>query len=265
MLLLGFSMKDYYKTLGVERTASADEIKQAYRKLAAQHHPDRGGNTAAFQTIQEAYDTLGDAARRRQYDQPQPQVHEFNFGPGGHFNFDEIFTMFGARFNQGARRSQVRMNLWITLHDVATGGRRQVAVNTGSAASTIEIQIPPGIEDGDSVQYPNLAPGGGDLVITFRIQPDDNWQRQGTTLLRDELISIWTLIQGGSIEVTAITGERLQVTIPANTQPNAMLRVRGKGLPARTGPVGDMIVRVQARIPRDISPELLEMIAREPR
>jgi curved DNA-binding protein len=259
-------MTDYYKILGVDRSASADEIKQAYRRLAAQHHPDRGGDTAKFQTIQEAYDTLGDAARRSSYDRPQPQMHEFHFGDGhGHFNFDEIFNMFGARFNHGARRNQVRMNLWITLHDVATGGRRQVAVNTGQASSTIEIQIPPGIDDGDSVQYPNIAPGGGDLIITFRVQPDDNWQREGTTLLRDELISIWTLITGGEIEVTTITGDRLKVTIPANTQPNSMLRVRGRGLPARTGPMGDMIVRVQARIPREISPELLAAIHKEPR
>lgn len=258
-------MKDYYKILGVDRSASAEDIKQAYRRLAARHHPDRGGNTAEFQTIQEAYDTLGDDQRRQQYDRPQPQVHEFNFGPGGHFNFDEIFTMFGARFNQGARRSQVRMNLWITLHDVATGGRRQVAVNTGQASSTIEIQIPPGIDDGDSVQYPNIAPGGGDLIITFRVQPDDNWQRQGTTLLRDELVSVWTLISGGEIDVPTITGERLRMTIPPMTQPNAMLRARGKGLPARTGPQGDMIVRVQARIPATISPELLAAIQQEPR
>lgn len=259
-------MTDYYKILGVDRTASADEIKQAYRKLAARHHPDRGGNTAEFQTIQEAYDTLGDANRRQMYDRPQANFHEFNFNTNnGSFNFDEIFNMFGTRFGHAQRRNQIRLNLWISLFDVATGGTRQVAINAGHAASTVEIQIPAGIDDGDTVQYPNLAPGGGDLIITFRIHPDDNWQRQGSTLMRDELISIWTLILGGDIEVTTITGEKLMVSVPPGAQPNSLLRVRGKGLPARTGPRGDMLVRVQARIPANISAELMAAIRNEPR
>ena len=84
---------NYYQTLGVSKTASADEIKRAYRKLASQHHPDRGGDTARFQEIQSAYDTLSDPEKRQQYDNPQPQHQhfEFNFGAGG---MDEIFSNF---------------------------------------------------------------------------------------------------------------------------------------------------------------------------
>ena len=88
-------MTNHYQTLGVERTASAEDIKRAYRKLAGQHHPDRGGDTAKFQTIQAAYDVLGDQGKRQQYDNPAPQ-----FSGGAPFDFDNIFNMFGARFQQ---------------------------------------------------------------------------------------------------------------------------------------------------------------------
>ena len=254
---------DHYSTLGVQRTATQDEIKQAYRRLAAKHHPDRGGDTAQFQKIQQAYDTLGNEQQRAAYDQPQSPFQGFQ--GGGHFNFDEIFNMFGARFHAsgGRQHSQVRMSLWITLRDVAVGGSRPVAVSTHQGSGTIEIQIPTGIEDGDSVQYPNLAPGGGDLIVTFRIQPDERWQRNGNTVLREEPISIWTLIQGGSVTITTLADERITVAIPNNTQPGTMLRVRGKGLPNRQGQPGDLIIKAQAQIPKTISPTLLAAIRQE--
>ena len=231
--------------------------------MAAKHHPDRGGDTAQFQKIQQAYDTLGNEQQRAAYDQPQSPFQGFQ--GGGHFNFDEIFNMFGARFHAGGGRShsQVRMSLWITLRDVAVGGSRPVAVSTHQGSSTIEIQIPAGIEDGDSVQYPNLAPGGGDLIVTFRIQPDERWQRNGSTVLREEPISIWTLIQGGSVTITTLADERITVAIPNNTQPGTMLRVRGKGLPNRQGQPGDLIIKAQAQIPKTISPTLLAAIRQE--
>jgi curved DNA-binding protein len=254
---------DHYTTLGVSRTASQDEIKQAYRRLAAKHHPDRGGNTAAFQKIQQAYDTLGNEQQRAAYDQPQSAFQGFQ--GGGHFNFDEIFNMFGARFQTGGTRhhTQIRLSLWITLRDVAVGGSRPVAVNTHQGSGTIEIQIPSGIEDGDSVQYSNLAPGGGDLIVTFRIQPDDRWQRNGNTVLREEPISIWTLILGGAVTVTTLADERITVSIPPGTQPGHMLRVRGKGLPNRQGQPGDLIIKTQAQVPVNISPQLMAAIRQE--
>jgi curved DNA-binding protein len=87
-------MTDYYSTLGVPRTASADEIKRAFRKLASQHHPDKGGDTKKFQEIQAAYDTLGDDRKRAAYNSPQPQMPAGGFHQN--FNFNEIFNMFGA-------------------------------------------------------------------------------------------------------------------------------------------------------------------------
>ena len=148
-------MKDYYNILGVDRSATSDDIKRAYRKLASQHHPDKGGDTARFQEIQEAYATLSDDSKRQQYNNPAAQ---FNFGgTGSQFNFDEIFNIFGADL-RGHRKSAPRMSLWISLADVMTGGPRSLSLQTNNSSTNVEINIPKCINDGDTVRYPGLAP-----------------------------------------------------------------------------------------------------------
>lgn len=252
-------MTDHYATLGVSRTATADEIKRAFRKLASQHHPDKGGDTAKFQAIQAAYDTLGDTAKRAAYDNPAPQFSGF---PGGaqFNNIHDIFNMFGQGFPGQQRRNHVRMSLWVTLRDVATGGRRPVSISTGQGQSTVEIEIPLGLNDGDSIQYSGLAPGGQDLVITFRIQPDAVWQRNALNLATEQTVSIWDLILGGDLVVRSITGESLTVTIPVNTQPGTVLRLRAQGLRDQQGRRGDIHVKLAARIPQPVPSELIAAI-----
>lgn len=257
-------MNDYYKTLGVDRSADQDAIKRAYRKLASLYHPDKeGGSKTKFQEVEEAYRTLGDPSRRQQYDNPSP----FNGGFQGFgrqeqpFDLDSIFSMFGARFHhphQQVRRAQ--MQLWITLQDVAEGGPRTISVGTQQGTHAVEIEIPRGIQDGDSVQYGGVGPGGMDLIITFRIHPNPKWQRQGQSLLLDHPVSIWDLILGTTVEVRDILNCTLELTIPARTQPGTILRLRGRGLQDRTGQAGDLLVRVQAEIPKEITPELLAEI-----
>ena len=256
-------MTDHYATLGVPRTASADEIKRAFRKLASQHHPDKGGDTKKFQEIQAAYDTLGDERKRAAYNNPQPQMPH---GPGGfhqNFDFNEIFNMFGAKFQQPQARGHARMTLWITIKDVANPGARTVSMGTQSGTHNIEITIPQGIQDGDNVQFAGLGPGGQDLVITFRIHPDHTWQRNGNNVTTEHTASIWKLIAGGDITMLDIRGNRIELSIPAQTQPNSLLRARGRGLPDRSGTLGDMLVRIQAEIPRKIPEELLAAIQLE--
>lgn len=255
----------YYDVLGVSRTATSDEIKRAYRRLASQHHPDKGGDTGKFQEIEAAYRTLSDNQKRAEYDNPR---HVFGQQPGGEwqragsqFNFDDIFSMFGARFN--APRGHARMNLWITLQDVAQPGTKMVSVGTAAGTQTIEIEIPAGIGDGDNVQYPGLAPGGQDLVVTFRIRPDNKWQQQDTNLITNLSLSIWQLVAGDEVPVVDIRGTELMLTVPAMTQPGALLRVKGRGLKDRNGKNGDMLVRMIARVPNKISPELLAAIQKE--
>lgn len=258
-------MKDHYATLGIERTATPDQIKRAYRKLASQHHPDKGGDTQRFQQIEEAYRILSDPQQRAHYDQPRPQMNQFHFNMGGGgFDFDTIFNMFGARVHPGQQRTpQARMNLWIQLADAATGGRRTVSVGTAQGQQMVEIDIPPGVEDGESFNYPGLAPGGIDLIVTYKIHPNPRWQRQGLNLFTEAQVNIWTLITGGEISVRDIAGHELTVGIPNRCQPGTVLRCRGRGMASRSGEKGDLMLRVQAQIPPEISPELMAQIQAE--
>ena len=259
-------MTDYYSTLGVPRTAAADEIKRAYRKLASQHHPDKGGNTEQFQKIQEAYATLSDDAKRAKYDNPRPQFGGFQQG-GGPFDFNTIFDMFGTRFQQQHQQPNqarhARMSLWITLADVATAGKKTVSVATHHGTSTIEIEIPPNIQDGDTVQYGRIAPGGLDLLVTFRVQPDPRWRREGANLYTDHRVSIWDLITGAEISIFDVLGNELLMGIPPRTQPGTQLRLKGRGFAQKHAPQGDIFVRMTAYIPDEISESIIEEIVRQ--
>jgi DnaJ-class molecular chaperone len=254
-------MKNHYQTLGVDRNASAEEIKKAYRRLAGQHHPDKGGDTAAFQAIQTAYDVLGNEQKRAEYD--NPQAHFAGQFGGNPFNFDSIFDIFGTRFqhaHQQRHRPTARMTLWVTLADVAQGGTRTVSVGTQQGTQAVEIEIPRGINDGDNVQYGGIAPGGMDLIVQFRIHPTPQWQRQGLTLITDQAVSIWDCILGTDVLIRDILGNQLTLTVPPRTQPGAILRLRGRGLTTGSGDVGDMLVRINTTIPSQIDDDLISLI-----
>ena len=260
-------MQDHYKTLGVDRNASPDAIKKAYRQKASLYHPDKeGGSKVKFQEVEEAYRTLSDPNKRQQYDNPG------SFGPQGfggfgrhntEFDLDAIFNMFGARFQHPHQQQQHRraqMQLWITLEDVARGGPRTISVGTQHGAHAVEIEIPEGIDDGDSVQYGGIGPGGMDLIITFRIHPNPKWQRHGQNLVVEQSVSIWDLILGCELEIKDILNTKLELSVPPGTQPGTILRLRGRGLGGRQQPQGDLLVKIQAEIPTNINPELLEAI-----
>jgi DnaJ-class molecular chaperone len=254
-------VKNYYQILGVEKSATADQIKQAFRRLASQHHPDKGGDTQRFQEVQEAYGVLGDEAKRAEYDNPRPQFS--GFPGGGGFNMHDIFgQMFGQQFGQPQqqRRNHVRMTVWITLLDVAQGGSRTVNVGTSAGSSTVQIEIPQGINDGDNVQYGGVGPNGIDLVVQFRIQPDAKWRRDDLNLYCEHRVPIWDLMLGAETEVANILGHQLVVRVPPSTQPGTTMRLKGHGLRDRHGQIGDLMVRVQGEIPRTIAPEIVAAI-----
>jgi len=256
-------MTDHYATLGVAKNATQDEIKKAFRRLASQHHPDKGGDTAKFQEIQAAYDTLGDETKRQQYDNPAPQFG--GFGQGAQFgNMHDIFSqMFGGQSpfgQQHPRRNHLRMTLWVTLLDVARGGRRPVALGTATGTSTIEIEIPLGIDDGDNVQYSGIAPGGQDLVIQFRVQPDPKFRREGLNLYTDQKVSVWDMLLGADAEIRNVEGHALTIKIPARTQPGITLRLRQQGLRDRNGRQGDLMVKIHPEFPANIAPEIISAI-----
>ena len=256
-------MQNHYQTLGVNKDANADEIKRAYRRLASQHHPDKGGDVKKFQEIEQAYRTLSDPQARAQYDNPGFQSQRFGHPGNQGFDFQSIFDVFGARFHhpQQQRRQQAQMSLWITLVDAAQAGKKTISVGTQQGTMTVEIEIPAGIDDGDTVQYPGIGPGGIDLLITFRIHPNPRWTRQGANLTTDCSVSIWDLILGTDIQVQDILGVALSLNIPPQTQPGTIFRLRGRGMAQQSGSVGDLFVRVQATIPNDISPAILDAIS----
>lgn len=251
-------MPNPYQTLGVDRNATADEIKRAYRRLASQHHPDKGGDKSKFQEIQAAYDALTNPGKKAGFDNP---FQGGGFNPGG-FDFDSIFNIFGAQFQHQhtQRRPQARMTLWVTLKDIAQGGFRTISVGTQHGTHAVEIELPFGINDGDSIQYPAIGPGGMDLIVTYRIHPDPKFQRQGLNLYAEHTVSVWDLILGSNTEVRDILGNLLSLNIPARTQPGTMLRLRGRGLSQKHGNPGDFFIRIQASIPETISQDLLDKI-----
>jgi DnaJ-class molecular chaperone len=152
------------------------------------------------------------------------------------------------------------MTLWILLLDVATGGKRTVSLGTQSGVSAVEIEIPLGINDGDNVQYEGIGPGGSDLVVQFKVTPDRKWQRDGLNLAQEVRIDIWNLILGGELTIDTLTGKTLSTQVPARTQPGTVLRLKGQGLRDRAGQIGDIMVRVQAQIPENIPPEIIDAI-----
>jgi DnaJ-class molecular chaperone len=253
-------MINHYQTLGVNRDASPDQIKRAYRKLASQHHPDKGGDKGRFQEIQSAYDTLGNPQRRAEYDNPRSQSPGFQGGPG--FDFQTIFDVFGARFQHPQQRTQrAQMTLWITLQDVAQAARKTISVGTPQGTQVVEIEIPANVDDGDNVQYSGMGPGGMDLIIIFRIHPNPKWQRQGPNLTVDYDLSIWDLILGGETIIHDILNNPLSLTIPPRTQNKTTFRLKGRGLGQRGNSPGDLFVRVNAVIPAHIPESLIEAIA----
>jgi DnaJ-class molecular chaperone len=262
-------MTDYYQTLGIPRTASEDEIKRAYRKAAMKHHPDRGGDQTKFQALQEAYATLGDPQKRQQYDNPQPHVRvnvngrPFH-GGGSPFDFDSIFEMFGARVDprQQQQRNQ-RISVWIPLETAVTGGPRAISIGTTQGNSTVEIMIPAGINDNDNVRYPGLAPGGHDLVINYRVQPHPVWQRNGSDLYCERGVDFWQLILGTTLNIQDIQGKELALTIPPRCRPGTVMRSRGRGVAREGQATGDLLVRLQAVMPDDISQEIIDVLQKQ--
>lgn len=259
---------DHYSTLGVNKDASQDDIKRAFRKLASQHHPDKGGDTKKFQEVQAAYDILGDPEKRRQYDNPapnwagggQPGGFHFDFGP--QFNTDFFSQMFGQGFGhpQQSRRSHMRLTVWITFRESVLGGAKHLALQSQAGSNTVQIEIPKGISDGDAVQYSGVAPGGIDLVVQFKVHPDYEFKRNGLDLVKDHAVPLWDLLLGGDIEIDTINGSRFSMRVPAGTQPGTQMRVKGQGVKTKDGQTGDLYIKISIEMPKQIAPEIIDAI-----
>lgn len=288
--------KDYYKLLGVSRTASADEIRTAYRKLALKYHPDRNpGDKAAeerFKEINEAYQALSDPQKRARYDQVGSAYSNwqgrgapqggFNWddwrsaqgGAGQPVNFDDLFggaggfsdffqTLFGGGAADFATRPVVNEQIaQISLKEACDGAARTLE----SGGRRVQVNIPAGVKTGSKVRAAGAGPNGQDVYLKIEVRPDPRFERKNDDLYASLSVDVFTALLGGEAEVETLSG-RLRLTIPAGTQPEQLIRLAGRGMPRLRprGEKGDLYVRVKVQIPRTLTAEqkvLLEQARR---
>lgn len=287
---------DYYKVLGVDRNASADDIKKAYRKLARKLHPDLNPNDKdahrKFQELNEANEVLSDPEKRAKYDKygenwqhgeeyekarqqyQQSQQHQWSDAGGGRTfytegNFsDEDFSdffhsMFGSGFSsrRGGSRAKFKggdyqAELQLTLREAMQTHQQTLTVD----GKNIRITIPAGVADGQKIKLKGYGQTGvnggpnGDLYITFRIAEDPVFKRLGDDLYTDASIDLYTAVLGGEVMISTLDG-MVKMTVKPGTQPDAKLRLRGKGCPVyrKDGQWGDLYVTLRVRLPENLS------------
>ena len=262
-------MTNPYNTLGIEKNATDADIKSAYRKLAMENHPDKGGDANIFANISNAYETLKDPQKRSAYDHygtadPHQQGFGFSHTQGQPFDFDTIFNVFGQRMHPNARQrpKEARITMAIDLADAIQGGKRALALQMQAGQNTIEIDVPPGVVDGENIRYPKLGPNGIDLVIHYRLKPHPNWQRHGNDMHTEQSVDIWTLIVGGGIKVVDIIGRSYNLSIPPRTNPGSVMRLAACGVHRIRHNPGDIFVKLKSHIPHDIPDEVIRAIKR---
>ena len=291
--------KDYYKILGVNKSASDEEIKKAYRKLAMKYHPDHTkGDKAAeetFKGISEAYAVLSDKEKRRQYD---------TFGSAGFqqrfsqedifrgFDFSDVLREFGfggAQFSSGKRggnrfsfgsgspfgaRQQARMKgsdlvyeLPLSVREVATGTDKVVNFQHKGRTERLTVKIPKGMVTGKKLRVAGKgepSPYGGapgDLFIQAKVMADPVFQLDGNDVYVNRDVKLSEAILGTTITVPTLEGNELSMKIPPGTRHKTKMRIPGRGLPKMQGSAkGDLFVQIHVTIPKDLTPEQKRLV-----
>lgn len=280
---------DPYEVLGVERSATDEDIRRAFRKLAKELHPDLNpqDKTAAerFKRVSAAYEILGDPPKRQLYDSGQINAqgeprrgfqHTQNGAPSrgptnfaGGFGFGDIFDeMFSARRNaagasRGAgfarRGADVRYTLEVEFLEAITGVKKRVTMPEGGV---LDLSVPEGVSDGQVLRLrgkgsPGLGGGeAGDALVEIKVKAHNRFHRVGDDIHVEVPITIDEAALGGKIEVATVSG-RVQLTLPKGTSSGRMFRLKGKGVKNRqSGQTGDQLVTVKIVMPEKIDDEL---------
>lgn len=257
---------DYYSKLGIDRNASPDEIKKAYRKLASVHHPDKGGDTKTFQEIEEAYRTLSDPDKKNQYDNPQRGNGFSNF-PGGFGMFTDTnnpFDIFEQMFRQGNRTqmSTFRTVVTLSLEDAFYGKEITLKIQTPHQSKVVSIQCPKGIQHGSRIRYDNIIDNAV-VIVEFQIQPDLKFERKENDLVSNVPISILDLVIGSKIVFTTLSKKTLEVNVPPKTQPYMQLKIPNQGMPIMNSSLyGDQILVLKPFMPDTIDERIIEAITK---
>lgn len=279
---------NYYKTLGVDKTASQDEIKKAFRKLAQQHHPDKPtGNEAKFKELNEAYTVLSDPKKRAQYDQFGSGFSGAQGGGAGGFGgFDfsgfaqnysqggvefDLNDLFGSIFNGGFQRvrkgADIVMDITIDFKASILGEARKITVNRVSGdKEEISFNVPPGIDDGETLRIaekgePSKDKGGrpGNLYVRVHVRPHESLRKEGIHLVTNLKLKLSDAILGTTYEVDTLE-EKMTIKIPKGITHGEVLRIKGKGVPVGGRSVGDLLIQVFIDIPQNLSKRAKEAI-----
>ncbi len=292
------SKRDYYEVLGVQKGASDDEIKKAFRKLAIKYHPDKNPGDkeaeAKFKEANEAYSVLSDKTKRARYDQfghagvgGAGGGNPFGGGAGGfnfngqNFNFDfgggglddilgSIFG-FGGGFRGARRGRDYRTSVTIDFKDAIFGITKEVSVD----GEQVKLKIPAGIYDGQQIRLsgkggPAPEQGGqrGDLYVEVRVRAHKHLTREGDLILSEVTVSMVEAVLGTEVDVETVDGP-ITMKVPAGTQPGTNFKLSGHGAPRLGGEErGPQIVTVNVEIPRNLSrkqKELMEEFAKTKR
>ncbi len=259
--------KDYYKVLGIEPSATAEEIKRAYKKLARKYHPDVSDEADAqsrFQEVSEAYEVLRNADKRAEYDELRAYVNNPNQfrGTGGQFfNFDGDFSaedqfadllrsIFGdqgrfsgfGQFEDHRPRQPSRPTthaLSVSLEEAYRGASRQLRIETPGNSKTISVKVPKGIKPGTELRLRGQAPDGGDLYLKIELEPHAEFSIEGDSVMLTLPVSPWEAALGTTVPVRTLGGT-VNLKVPPNSQSGRKLRLKGRGLGG-----GDQIVTLK--------------------
>ena len=286
---------DYYKVLGVDKTATQDEIKKAYRKLARKYHPDLNPNDPTakdkFQEINEANEVLSDPEKRKKYDAygenwkhadefeaQQQQYRQYQNGQGGGAywsssgdgsEFSDFFEqMFGHRTrggggaNAGFRGQDYHADLNLSLREAAKTHKQILTVN----GKQVRITIPAGVANGQVIKLKGYGGEGinggpaGDLYITYVIPDDSVFKRLGDDLYVDVTVDLYTALLGGDQLVDTLDGQ-VKLKVKPETQNGTKVRLKGKGFPVykKEGQFGDLIVTYSVKLPTNLTEQQKEM------
>ena len=268
------TMNNYYETLNLNESASAEEIKRAYRKMAMDAHPDRGGDPEQFKNINAAYETLSDPNKRQEYDGqrrnpfanfggfnqagPQHQHFNFSFGPGG-VNIDELFSQFhGGGFRRQPKNRDIQITLTVDFASTLADQVKVVNVQSPGRTETHRITIPRGIENGGTIKFANQGDYSdpsiprGDLYVIVQFEHHPDFQLMPNySLMTGIKISAFDAILGTKKIIRSVSGTSVELVVPPATAPGTVFKIRGHGLyiPG-TSARADLMVQTEVVIPK---------------